>query len=230
MKAIKEMALISMLMIAMSTTAQNNDKLLNGIVTDLAGEPLRKVKAYIKSPKIYTVSDKKGRFGLTEVNDDDTLHLVYKKEHYIIPLNGHKGVRIKLGDQLNAISEADEKLVYIGYGFVKRREHMGSTNTITREELERTGQTFLMAALQSRVPNLSIISNSVPGQKSMVSIRGIDSVYGDPTPLYLIDGMPVESLDGIFVQQVESVDIIKDSNIYGARGSNGVISVQSRKH
>jgi len=223
-----KLALVLLMVIPfVDADAQNKEQgqPFNCVVTDLLGNPLKKVRGYLRTPEVYATSDKKGRIGFSSVSDNDTIHLVYNKEIYLVPVQGRKGLRIKLGDQLTALTENDDHLVDLGYGFVKRREHTRSSSGITREDLLRTGQTDLMAALRSRVPGLSI-SNASPGEKSNVHIRGISS-NGNCEPLYLIDGMQVSQLDNVMVQDVEYVEVIKDANIYGAQGANGVISVHT---
>lgn len=202
---------------------------LNVIVTDLAGNPLKHVRAYINNPKSFATSDRKGRIGLSRVKDDDTLHITYRKELYIIPLEGRHGLRVRLGDQINTLAEKDEHLVDLGYGFVKRREHNGASTGITRDELIQSGQTNLMLALQFRVPGLAISNSGRPGEKSTTRIRGINSINSSTEPLFLVDGMEVETLDNISVYEVDYVEVMKGSNIYGARGANGVISVHTRR-
>jgi len=67
----------------------------NGIVTDLSGHPIKKVKVYNYDPKRFTFTDSQGRFGLTNVRVADTLHLVYKKVQYDIPVDGKRSMRIR---------------------------------------------------------------------------------------------------------------------------------------
>lgn len=232
MKAFRLILFVSMLAIStIAADAQDNGqselKPFNGIVTDLLGTPLKRVKAYLHTPKVFATSDKRGHFGFSNVADDDTLHIVYHKQTYIIPLEGRRGMRVRLGDQLESNVENDEQLVDLGYGFVKRREHTGSSNGITRDELISTGQTELMSALRARVPGLTVSNSGAIGEKNNVYIRGISSINCDITPLYLIDGVKTESLDRMTVYEVEYVEIIKDANIYGVQGANGVISVHT---
>jgi len=81
-------------------------KPFNGVVTDLFGTPVKGAKIWVVR-KLESTSDKEGKFGLTNVNTSDTLHVRYKKKVYDIPVNGRKSVRIKLGDMIEA--EEDER-------------------------------------------------------------------------------------------------------------------------
>lgn len=200
----------------------------NGMLLDIAEHPIRGARVYI-TPNFYTTTDKKGRFGLTNVQPTDTIHVRYHRVVYDIPVAGRKSIRIHLGDQLMA--DEDEELVNWGYGYVKKRESLEVSSGISGEELRRTGATNLLEALRGRVPGLNIgASSGRPGEDpSVVHIRGLQSIYGSSTPLYLVDGIEVQSLEYVNLYLVDRVEVLKDASIYGARGANGAILVTLRK-
>lgn len=199
----------------------------NGIVTDIVGSPLKGVRVWVKDARRYAISNKKGKFGLTNVGGDDTLHVKYKKMRYDIPVDAKKGIRIKLADQLYV--EPGDELVDFGYGFVKKRECTICRNGISGDELVRSGRSTLMAALQGIVPGLNISISNTPSNKSSVYMRGISSINLDCTPLYIVDGVVVNGIDHISVYEVDYVEVLKDGSIYGARGANGAILVHTKK-
>ncbi len=198
----------------------------NGIVADATGNPLRGVRVWTKDSRRYALSNKQGRFGLTNVQATDTLHLKYKKTRYDIAVAGQRGVRIKLADQITSIE--DEELVDLGYGFVKRRECTISHGGISGEELIRSGKNNILAALQGRIAGLNISTSSAPGSPSTVNIRGINSLNLDCTPLFVVDGVVVPSLDFISVYDVDYVEVLREASIYGSRGANGAILVHTK--
>jgi hypothetical protein len=112
MKVKNFMLLFAVSAIAMTASAQNADEPqgvpFNGIVCDQAGEPVKNVKVYVKSAKLYTYSDRKGRFGLTNVGPTDTLHLRVKKLNYDIPVEGRRSIKIWLADQPNYKAVEDQ--------------------------------------------------------------------------------------------------------------------------
>lgn len=191
----------------------------NGVVTDLFGNPLKRVKVYTYSKKVHTYSDKKGRFGLTNVQPTDTLHFIYNKVKYDVPVDGRKSMRVCLAEEIK--SSEDEELVNIGMAYVKRREYSGSSSGISGETLVRTGKTNILDALQGLVPGFTYYNGNP-------LIRGASSINSSTTPLYILDGAPVYSLDYINVHDVERVDVIKGPNMYGVRGANGVIVVTTK--
>lgn len=218
-----------LLLFAITLHAQKKDGVpFNGVVTDVAGAPLRGAKVYVVSPRYFSRSDKKGRFGLTDVNPDDTIHVIYRKTEYLIPVDGRKSIRIHLGDQVSPVAQEDEELVNWGYGFVKRRESLEVSSGITGDELTRSGRTNLLDALQGLVAGLNVGPSRI-GHDPSVSMRGINSINLPQTPLFIVDGVVVESLEFISVWDVDRVEVLKDASIYGSRGANGAILV-TMKH
>ena len=194
----------------------------NGVVADLLGQPLKGARVWVVSPDYYTTTDKKGKFGLTNVQPTDTLHIKYKKQLYLIPVDTMKSVRVRLGDELKYEVRQDEELVNTGYGFVKRRESCNSSTGISGDVLVRTGRTDVLEALQGLVPGLTITNGKA-------IIRGLATINGSSDPLFLVDGVEVESLSFVNVYVVDKVEVLKDANMYGVKGANGAILVTTKR-
>ncbi len=215
-------------LIARTDHTDDGHTYFNGIVTDVSDQPIKGVKIYTVSPDFATKSDKKGKFGLTDVRATDTLHLVYKKVNYDIPVQGRRSIRIRLADQLKPQYSEDEELVDIGYGWVRRREKITSSNGISGEVLVRTGKTNLIEALAGLVPGVFVTPSGQVGGDASIVIRGRNSLLLDCTPLFVVDGVVTSTLDFINLYDVESVEILKDASIYGSRGANGAILVHTK--
>ena len=194
----------------------------NGVVADILGQPLKGAKVWVVDPNYYTTTDKKGKFGLTNVQPTDTLHVKYKKQLYLIPVDTMKSVRVRLGDELKYEVRQDEELVNTGFGFVKRRESCNSSTGISGEVLVRTGRIDLMEALQGLVPGLTIINGKAV-------IRGLATIYGSSDPLLIVDGVEVETLSYVNVYSVDRVEVLKDANMYGVKGAKGAILVTTKR-
>ena len=164
-----------------------------------------------------------GEFGLTNVKPTDTLHVKYKKKVYDIAINGMKSIRVRIADEMNVKVWEEEELVNTGYGFVKRRESCNATSGIPGELLVRTGRINLLEALRGLVPGVQISS------EGKVIIRGQATIYGTSDPLFLVDNLEVDNLDFVNVYDVERVDVLKDANMYGAKGGNGAILVTTKR-
>ena len=122
---LREMRLVALVCIGMAAgtaiAQETEDVPFNGIISDLEGKPLKGAVIWTTNERRYAVSNKKGQFGLTNVQAEDTIHIEYKKLKYDIPVEGRKSARIRLANENSHIDE-DQELVDIGYGFVKRRE------------------------------------------------------------------------------------------------------------
>lgn len=193
----------------------------NGMVLDREMKPKRGVKVYVQDPKRYASTDKQGRFGLTDVQPDDTLHLVVsKKEMVLVPVEGRRGIRIILaGDGTRA--ENDDEIANTGYGFVKRREFTGVSSGISGDRLRATGARDILSGLKGLVPGLVINNGGA-------TIRGQHSLNLSNEPLYIVDGVTTESLDHVSIYDVDHVEVIKDAGQYGSRGANGAIVVTTK--
>lgn len=198
----------------------------NGLLLDREMKPKKGVKIYVKDPKRYTTTDKKGRFGLTDVQPDDTLRLVVsKKETLLVPVDGRRGIRIVLAGDKSVQAENDDDIANTGYGYVKRREFTGVSSGISGDRLRATGARDIISALKGLVPGLTVTGST--GNQS-VNIRGIKSLTLSSEPLYVLDGVVVSSLDFISLYDVDHVEVIKDASQYGSRGANGAIVVTTK--
>jgi len=198
----------------------------NGLITDISGRPIRNARIYVSKGRVAR-SDRRGRFGLTDVLPTDTIHVRFKRNKYDIPVEGRRSLRIIANDQFEA--SEDQELVNWGYGYVRKRESLEVANGISGADLARSGYTNVLEALQGRVPGLNITTSGLVGSTPHVSMRGINSIYADQTPLFVVDGTIVESIDWLSVYVVDHIEILKDATIYGARGANGAILITTKK-
>ena len=151
---------------------------------------------------------------------------------------GYKTVVQKLteGRSATIILEEDSEVlndvVVVGYGTQQKKLVTGSTVHVTSENIEAINAVDAFGALQSLASGMNIVMNSgQPGEGYKVVIRGMGTV-GSNTPLYVVDGVPGANIDDLSPNDIESIDILKDaasSAIYGARASNGVILVTTKK-
>lgn len=215
--------IVTLLLLLFASTTLSASEPFNGIVYDGEGKPMKNVRIYNKNPRRYATSDKEGRFGLTDVQADDTIHVKVKKRKlpYSIPVEGRKSMKIYLADETQPKVEQDDELISFGYGFVKRRESTGVRNGISGEDLLRTGQHDILSALKGKVPGLDISASGV-------TIRGQKSFMLSNEPLYVVDGVIVSSFAGINLHDVDYVEVLKDASIYGSRGANGAILVYTK--
>lgn len=211
-------------MFAVSALAQEAVP-FNGVLIDGKGKPIRRARVYVNEDR-YTQSDKEGRFGLTNVQGDDTIRVRYNKHTYEIPVAGRTALTIRILPDLKSESEETPTLLDFGFNFVKQREYAGYDSRITGEELMRTGCTDILSALSGMIPGLNISYDDEKGTY-VVDIRG-NGQAADLTPLYVVDDIVVPSIDHIHLNQVLYVIVMKSGNMYGARGGNGAIVVRTK--
>lgn len=194
----------------------------NGLVLDGAGNGISRMRVEVKGTEKRTLTDKQGRFGLTDLADDAVLVFRRKGAKVEVEVNGRRSLRIMLMGE--AISEAKEsqELVDLGIGYVKRREFNSSYGVITGDELRKEcpGQD-LETALLGRVAGLTKTNGEL-------SLRGQNSLAYSSAPLLIVDGVEVASLNSVNIYDVATVTVHKDGGMYGQKGANGVIVIKLR--
>ena len=211
----KRLTLLCM-MLCMATTLLA-DEPFNGRIVNLAGKGVRAKIKVVGSDK-HTMSDGKGRFGLTDIKDDDILEVIIKRDTLRIALEGRRSIDIVWsGDGKEYSAEESEELMNYGFGYVKRRESTDYSSGISGDRLRATGAKGLLEAIQMCYPGLRYIN----GELCLVTQN---SINGSSAVLILCDGMETR-LEMINIYDVKSVEIIKGSNMYGFRGVNGVVLI-----
>lgn len=202
---------------------------LTGRVTDAAnGEPLIGATVAVKGTTLGASTDLDGRFRLNVPSENAVLGISY---------SGYVSQEITVGQQrdLNVLLEEDNsvlgEVVVVGYGSQKRSSISGAVSSITSEEISELPVLRTEQALQGRVAGVTVAQNSgSPGSALTVRVRGTGTI-NNSDPLYIVDGVPVEGLDFLNPNDIESINVLKDaasSAIYGARGANGVVLITTK--
>ncbi|MDO7173167.1 SusC/RagA family TonB-linked outer membrane protein [Mariniflexile sp. AS56] len=136
---------------------------------------------------------------------------------------------------LNVALESDiqglDEVVLVGYGKVKKSDITGSVSSISAKQLTQTQSTSIAQAIQGRAAGVSVTKSSgQPGSTPTVRIRGVGTV-NDADPLYIVDGVPINDITNINMDDAQSVEVLKDASataIYGSRGANGVVLITTK--
>ena len=214
---------IVVLLLVLPVLAQNEGAVpFNGIIVDVAGKGIKNVKVQVKKDGRYTKTDKKGRFGLTDLTPEDTLVFSIKRITHEIEVGEAKSLRIVMASENTDEWKAsqDDELVDFGFMYVKRREFTGSASGLTEENLK--GYTDLAEAINALVPNVSVSSDG------SVSIRGQRSLVANNNAMILLNNQEIGSVLDVSIYDVKSVEIIKDGVGYGSRGANGVVVIRTK--
>lgn len=225
----KKSILIILLLIAAATQAFSQ-KSVQGVVTDKNGLPLIGVNILIKDASKGTVTDLDGAYTIPGVKNTDVLVFRYL---------GFETQEVKVAAQqkINVTLEASnvqlQEMVVVGYGSSRKIDLTGSVASIDVQDLSKTATTNFDQALAGRVSGVQVTStDGTPGEALNITIRGGNSITGSNAPLYVVDGIPMETFDpaSISTRDIKSFDILKDASataIYGARGANGVILIMT---
>ena len=202
--------------------AQNSNDTIVGRLVDAKGKAVRKALVSVKDVKAET--DRYGIFQLNNVDLQDILTVVLPKteKEVQVSVNGIAYPNIVLGPEIS-VTEDKGEIMKLMLRSLRRSRSVSSTIVVTGEELVATGESNLFNALAGKVPGFTVIVKD-NGDIS-AQLRGSTSISLDTSPLYLLDGTQVERLDNVNINDIKKVEISKDSNMYGAKGSNGVISV-----
>jgi TonB-linked SusC/RagA family outer membrane protein len=207
---------------------QQNRKIITGKVTDESGQPIIGAGITEKGTTNGTVSDIDGNFALP-VDPNSVLSvsfLGYVKQE--VKVGNRSAISVTLAEDFLKLDE----VVVIGYGTVKKKDLTGAVSSIRSEEIARTNSPTINLALQTQTP-IDVKSQWQPGDNPTVEIRGISSITGSNSPLWVVDGIPMQSASvNLNTFDIVSIDILQDASataIYGARGANGVIIITTKQ-
>lgn len=210
--------------------AQNNSYVVSGSVSNSSHEPLVGVSVLVKETNVGTTTDVNGRFSIKAAEGQNL------EFHYI----GHDTkVVVVTGKEISVVMQENlvelDDVVVIGYGTQKKSDLTGSLSSVAGEDIVKTGDANITQSLQGKAPGVYVTSNSgTPGAGATVRIRGYGSISTDLTPLYVVDGQPMEesNVNAINPIDIENIEILKDASataIYGSRGANGVVLITTKK-
>ena len=220
-------ATLMLAMLCLVTFAQG--KTVTGTVTDGTGEPLIGVSVQVKGTSTGAITDLDGKFSISGVNSGSTL---------VVSYIGYSTQEIKVGNQTTfEITMTDDaqlldEVVVIGYGAVRRKDLTGSVATVDADVLAAVPVASATEALTGKMAGVQITTTEgSPDAEMKIRVRGGGSITGDNTPLFIVDGFPVESISDIPASEIEDITVLKDASstaIYGSRGANGVILVTTK--
>jgi len=217
-----------MLMKGLAVTQQAG-KRISGTVTDESGIPIIGANIVEKGTTNGVITDTNGKFSLS-IQDRATLEVSYI---------GYMAQSIPVGNQtvlsiiLKEDTQALEEVVVVGYGTLRKKDLTGSIAQVQSDALGNQAARQVDQALTGQIAGVQVISKSgMPGESTMVRIRGVGSITAGSEPLYVVDGFPTDNIQTLNPSDIESIDILKDASstaIYGSRGSNGVIIINTKR-
>ena len=208
--------------------AQQQAKTVTGTVTDVSGEPIIGANIRIKGTTTGTITDIDGNFSIEAEPQSviEVSYIGYLTQETVI--NNQKSIRFLLKEDTKTLDE----VVVIGYGVQKKADLTGSVANINTEKLNTQSNANIGQALQGKIAGVDIVSQGgAPGSGTRIMVRGIGTL-NNASPLYIVDGMYMNSNDHINPNDIASIDVLKDASsaaIYGSRAANGVIIVTTKE-
>jgi TonB-linked SusC/RagA family outer membrane protein len=220
-------ALALILLLGLHASGQ---RMISGTVTDAdTGETLPGVNVVVKGTARGVSTDINGTFQLEVLPIDDAL---------IFSFIGYEDQELIIGDQseirvsLKSISTLLDELVVIGYGTIRKSDLTGAVSSLKAEDIRKITTIHPEKALQGKVTGVQVTTTSgAPGAGAAVRIRGVGT-FGNSAPIFVVDGMILDDISFLNSADIESMEVLKDASataIYGSRGANGVILIQTKK-
>lgn len=206
--------------------AQKN---ITGTVRDAnTQEPIIGAAVVLKGTTIGGITDFDGNFSLKVTGDATELEISYM---------GYISQTIALEDKTEFIVELKEdmveleQVVVIGYGVQKKSDLTGAVSSVNSDDIRSMPTSNVVQAIQGKAAGVEVVQNSgSPGAETSIRIRGAGTV-NDSDPLYIVDGIPMESINFLAADDIASMEILKDAAsaaIYGSRAANGVVLITTR--
>lgn len=221
-----QLAMLAALLMTSQAFAQNK---ITGRVVDEKGDGLPGATVVVEGTTIGTVSDIEGNYSISAPADAE--NLVFSFVGYAtqtVPIAGQSAIDITLEVDAETLSE----VVVVGYGTQKRSDLTGSIASVSGDALKKVPVSTVAESLTGRLAGVQITSTEgSPDAEINIRVRGGASLTQSSTPLYIVDGFPVNSINDLSPSDIASIDVLKDASstaIYGSRGANGVVIITTK--
>ena len=203
---------------------------IKGIVKDSSGNPVIGATVIVEGSTKGTSTDLNGEWTLNIPNAaGQKLNISFiGMQSQSLPVGNKTFFDITLEDESTVLDD----VVVVGYATVRRRDVVGSVASVNAEALTQMPVASVSEALSGRMAGVSVTATEGdPDADIKIRVRGTGSITQDSSPLYIVDGFPVESISDIPASDIQSIDVLKDAfstAIYGSRGANGVVLVTTK--
>jgi len=213
---------------------------IRGVVKDNSGSPLPGVNVIVEGTTNGTITNMDGQYQIKAPSDATLTFSFIGFDNQSQPINGRQVIDVVLEEESLDIDE----IVVVGYGQMKRSDLTGSVVSVNDAAIKKSVPTSIDQVLQGRAAGVQIQANTgTPGGSSTIRIRGTNSLNATSQPIFVIDGVIIDAANGddngnsnplaaINPSDIVSMDVLKDASataIYGARASNGVIMITTKR-
>jgi TonB-linked SusC/RagA family outer membrane protein len=221
--------------------AQEKQSLVKGLVANTNNEPIAGVSVLVRNTKTNftsgTSTDSSGVFSFARMPSGGPYSFTFSAVGFegqtLSGYNIKEDVILSLVVKLKSTTAALNEVVVVGYGTQKRKDLTGAVGSVNADKIKDLAVTRVDQALLGKVAGVQVKpSSGEPGSPPQVRIRGIGSISAGGDPLYVVDGVPMASIQAINPNDIENIDVLKDASataIYGSRGSNGVVIINTKR-
>ncbi|WP_431242040.1 SusC/RagA family TonB-linked outer membrane protein [Flavobacterium sp. P21] len=225
--------------------AQN--KVVKGTIKDATGLPIPGVNVLVKGSQNGVSTDLDGSYSINVATGNVLVYsfIGFKKQE--VTVGAATVYNVVLKEEDNSL----EEVVVVGYGTKKKKDLTGSIVSVNADEIASRPVVNAVQAMQGKVAGVDVASSERPGTVGAITIRGARSISASNAPLYVVDGIPLNTrlvtdpstgkisvdansggIDFLNPTDIETIDVLKDASataIYGSRGANGVVIVTTKK-
>lgn len=217
--------IVAALLISSAAFAQQTK--VTGKVVDEQNEPVVGATVQVEGSTNGTATNVDGQFTL-EVNSGARLRFSYVG-FKTLTIKAANGMKVTMQEDANTLNE----VVTIGYGSVKRKDVTTAVSSVSTKDLEKRPIVSALQGMQGMAAGLQISqANGQPGASPTIRVRGTTSLNGSNSPLYVVDGVPVDNVDYLSSDDIDNIQILKDASsaaIYGSRAANGVVIINTKQ-
>ncbi|TKC04753.1 TonB-dependent receptor [Pedobacter polaris] len=225
-KIFTKFSVLTTLCLLLLNVAYAQNVTVKGVVKDDQGITIPFASVIIKGTKNGVQTDATGNYSISAPANSTLVFSYIGFTTQEIAINNETTINVTLRLAQNDL----DQVVVVGYGTQKKRDVTGSIASVKGADIEKYAVTNPIAALQGKVPGLTITNSGSPGASPVVRIRGINST-NSASPLYVVDGQMVDNIDFLNPADIETIDLLRDASsvaIYGLRGANGVIAITTK--
>ncbi|MFB6457036.1 SusC/RagA family TonB-linked outer membrane protein [Chitinophaga sp. Hz27] len=209
--------------------AQQQQHAVKGTVKDVKGNPIPGVTVKVAGTNNGVVTTPSGTFSLltTGATAEALEFSSIGYESLRVTVDGRAVVNVTMKEGASALNE----IVVTGYTTQRKKDLTGSVAIVNIDNLQKQPSAQITEQLQGQASGVTVIGSGQPGEAPQVRIRGVNT-FGNNSPLYVVDGVPTTSIADINPNDVATLQVLKDAgaaSIYGARASNGVIIITTRR-
>ena len=201
---------------------------IKGKVTDVNGEPLIGVTVFEEGTSNGNLTDVDGNYTISAQKNAILVFDYMGFRQVKQTVSGRTVINVSLEEDKTVL----EEVVVVGYGTMKRSDLTGSVSSVSAQNIENFKTGNVLEALGGQVAGVNITTaDGTPGSGLNIIVRGVGTVNGDSSPMYIVDGFEVDDISHISNQDIASIEILKDASasaIYGARAANGVVLLTTK--